>query len=79
LRWIVAVVVAVSVYLVGQPVAQASVATSYCNGRAYSFVVKNYTRGAAGLPIRCGSTAWGFRHITARWNAAFDANAAEPI
>jgi hypothetical protein len=79
LRWIVPVVAAVSMYLVGQPVAQASVPTSYCSGRAYSFVVKNYTRGAAGLPIRCGSTEWGFRHITARWNAAFDANIALTI
>jgi hypothetical protein len=62
----------------GSP-AQASVPTSYCGGRSYTFVVKNYTRGAAQLPLRCGNTRFGFNHITARWSAAFDANIALTI
>jgi hypothetical protein len=37
-------------------------------------MVKNYTRGAAQLPLRCGYIRFGFNHITARWSAAFDAN-----
>lgn len=59
--------------------AQASVPRTYCNGRSYTFVVKNYTRGAAQLPLRCGNSRFGFLHITARWNAAFDANIALTI
>lgn len=52
--------------------ASATVSTSYCNGRSYKAVVKNYTRGSASLPLRCGTSTWGFRHITSRWNADFD-------
>lgn len=56
--------------------AQASVPTTSCNGRSYTYVVKAYTRGAAALPLRCGTSTWGFQHITARWNAGFDATIA---
>ena len=53
--------------------AQASVSTSFCNTHAYTYVVKNYTRGAGAYPLRCGTSSWGFRHVTARWDAHFDA------
>ncbi|MGH3769272.1 MAG: hypothetical protein ACRDTX_29685 [Pseudonocardiaceae bacterium] len=59
--------------------AAASVPKNYCNGRSYTHVVKNYTRGAATLPLRCGTSTWGFSHITARWNAPFDSNIALTI
>jgi hypothetical protein len=31
--------------------ASASVPTTYCDGRSYTYVVKNYTCGAATLPL----------------------------
>jgi hypothetical protein len=59
--------------------ASASVPTTYCGGRSYTYVVKNYNRGAASLPLRCGTSTWGFNHVTARWNGSFDANIALTI
>lgn len=59
--------------------AQASVSKSYCHKRSYTHVVKKYARGSARLPLRCGTTTWGFKHITHRWNAAFDASIALTI
>ncbi len=72
-------VLLVSLLVASGTSAQASVPTTYCNGRFYTFVVKNYTRGAAHLPLRCGNSRFGFLHVTARWNAAFDANIALTI
>ena len=54
------------------PAAHASVPTSYCKGKSYQFVVKTYSRGSGRYALRCGTTSWGFNHITARWNATFD-------
>jgi hypothetical protein len=62
-----------------QPSAQASVPNTFCNGRTETWIARNYTRGAATLPLRCGNVRWGFQHITARWNAGFDANIALTI
>lgn len=53
--------------------ASASVGSAWCNGRSDNSVVTNYYRGNAARPIRCGTTSWGFRHVTQRWNAAYDA------
>jgi len=50
----------------------ASVSTTFCNNHAYTYVVKKYSRGSARLPLRCGLSTWGFRHLTHRWNSAFD-------
>lgn len=54
------------------PTAQASVPTTVCNGQSYQSLVKTYTYGAQQLALRCGTATWGFIHIKARWNAAFD-------
>ena len=59
--------------------AAASVPGTYCNKRSYKTVVKKYSRGAARLPLRCGTSTWGFKHITHRWNAAFDSKIALTI
>ncbi|MBV8542604.1 MAG: hypothetical protein JO063_09695 [Pseudonocardiales bacterium] len=59
--------------------ASASVPTTYCGGRSYTYIVKNYARGAVALPLRCGTSTWGFTHITTRWNETFDANIALTI
>lgn len=61
------------------PSASASVSTSWCNGKSYKTVVKTYTRGSGKYPLRCGTTSWGFNHITQRWNASFDAKIALTI
>lgn len=79
LRGLVPVLAAVPLVLVGATAAHASVPTSFCNPHAYTYVVKNYTRGAARLPLRCGTTTWGFKHITHRWDAAFDGKIALTI
>jgi hypothetical protein len=42
-------------------------------------VVKNYYRGSAPRPLRCGTATWGFLHITHRWNSAFDSGIALTI
>ncbi|HEY6798319.1 MAG TPA: hypothetical protein VI248_26875 [Kineosporiaceae bacterium] len=65
--------------LAGVSPAAASVPTSYCNGKSLQSVVKNYYRGSAPRPLRCGTRTWGFLHITARWNSAFDAGIALTI
>lgn len=58
------------------PSAHASVPTSYCKGKSYQSVVKTYARGSGRYALRCGTTSWGFNHITARWNATFDSKMA---
>lgn len=62
-----------------QMTAHASVPTTYCSGHSYTYIVKNYYRGSAARPLRCGTTSWGFNHIKGRWNSAFDANIALTI
>jgi hypothetical protein len=52
--------------------ASASVSSSYCNGRSAVSLVKTYAYGAQRLALRCGTSKWGFVHIKARWNSAFD-------
>jgi hypothetical protein len=79
LRALVALSVAGPAVVLGATAAQASVPTTFCNSHAYTYVVKNYSRGSARLPLRCGTTTWGFRHITHRWNAAFDSKIALTI
>jgi hypothetical protein len=52
--------------------AEASVAKTYCNGKSYQSLVKTYQHGAQTLALRCGTASWGFKHVTSRWNAAYD-------
>jgi FlaG/FlaF family flagellin (archaellin) len=47
--------------------------TTWCNGKSQSSVVKVYLRGTTAVPLRCGTAAWGFNHVKARWNVAYDA------
>src|SRR4051794_31028779 len=70
---IAALLAAVTVGFTAAP-AEASVATNFCDPHAYTYIVKNYTRGAGVYTMRCGETSWGFRHLVARgrWNATFD-------
>ncbi len=79
LRALVALSVAGPAVVLGATAAQASVPTTFCNSHPYTYVVKNYSRGGAKLPLRCGTTTWGFKHITHRWNAAFDSKIALTI
>jgi hypothetical protein len=72
-------VILVSLFFATDVYASADVPTTYCGGRSYTYVVKSYTRGAAALPLRCGTLTWGFTHIKARWNPTFDANIALTI
>jgi hypothetical protein len=58
------------------PAASLSVPASFCAGKSANTIVRVYTRGATPIPLRCGTSAWGFNHITARWNGAFDAQIA---
>ncbi|RFU39560.1 hypothetical protein DZF91_21725 [Actinomadura logoneensis] len=68
----VAVVVAVASVAVGVPDAVARQAADPCGGQGYAHVVRLYRRGGARLPLRCGTSTWGYRHITHRWSADFD-------
>ncbi|MGH3799868.1 MAG: hypothetical protein ACRDTD_07015 [Pseudonocardiaceae bacterium] len=45
-----------------------------CNGKSAGDVVKTYTPQApyAAAPLRCGTSAFGFNHLKARWNSNFD-------
>ncbi|MEV0664670.1 hypothetical protein AB0I58_24975 [Spirillospora sp. NPDC050365] len=61
-----------TVSVVAATPADASVSKSYCIHRSYKTVVRAYTRGSKHLPLRCGTSTWGFKHITHRWNATFD-------
>jgi hypothetical protein len=79
LRLLAPVVLLVPLLLVTERPAEASVPRTFCNNHAYTYVVKNYSRGAARLPLRCGTSTWGFRHITHRWDAAFDSSIALTI
>ncbi len=47
-----------------------------CAGKSVGFVLRTYRRGASRLVLRCGSTTWGYRHVTRRWSPAFDAKIA---
>ena len=47
--------------------------TTWCNGKSQSSVVKVYLRGTTAVPLRGGTATWGFNHIKARWNMAYDA------
>lgn len=68
----VAVVVVAVSGVCGAPDAVARQRLDLCGGSGHTHVVKRYSRGAARLPLRCGTATWGYRHITHRWNAAFD-------
>jgi hypothetical protein len=67
-----AAAVAVLTVPVGATSASATVPTTVCNGQSYKSLVKTYAYGAQALALRCGTATWGFVHIKARWNAAFD-------
>lgn len=58
------------------PSAHASVPTTYCQGKSQVSVVKTYARGGGRYALRCGTSSWGFNHITHRWNSAFDSKMA---
>jgi hypothetical protein len=74
-----ALAVAATAALAAPQAAYASVPKSWCDGKSYKKVVKNYHRGAGSYPLRCGNARWGFLHITHRWNAAFDSSIALTI
>jgi hypothetical protein len=78
-RGIGIIALAVSALSVTVPSANASVPVSWCNGKSYKKVVRTYTRGTGHYPLRCGTSSWGFHHITHRWNASFDAKIALTI
>lgn len=52
---------------------------SYCSGNSYTYLIKTYDRGSEKLALRCGTSSWGFNHITARWNSTFDSEMALTI
>ncbi|MGY0019315.1 hypothetical protein [Streptomyces sp. cg35] len=45
-----------------------------CAGKSYKHVVKRYNNGPGIIPLRCGTTTWGYKHLVARgrWSASFD-------
>ncbi|MFF7332602.1 hypothetical protein [Streptomyces sp. NPDC008150] len=49
-----------------------SVSRAICDGKSQNTTVKVYKRGATSVPLRCGTSTWGFRHVQHRWNDAFD-------
>jgi len=65
----------------GMTLATAYVSPSVCDGRAYTYVAKNYYRGVQVLPPRCGTSTWGLRHLVerGRWDSTFDSKAAEAV
>lgn len=58
------------------PSAHASVPKTYCHGKSQTKVVKTYRRGAGRYALRCGTSSWGFNHITHRWSSSFDSKMA---
>ncbi|MEV4256023.1 hypothetical protein AB0J52_22930 [Spirillospora sp. NPDC049652] len=68
----VAVVLAVASVAGGVPGAAAQQLADPCAGKGYAHIVRLYRRGASRLPLRCGTSTWGYRHITHRWSADFD-------
>jgi hypothetical protein len=69
----------IAVGMLGAVPAQASVPTTYCDGKSMQSVANTYYRGSAANPLRCGTSTWAFLHITQRWDAAFDSNIALTI
>lgn len=59
--------------------AYAAVGAGVCSGKTEDFMVKVYRRGAAAVPLRCGTDTYGFNHVQTRWNASYDAQIAPTI
>lgn len=34
-----------------------------CSGKSATYIVKNFYRGVAVYPLRCGTSTWGYNHI----------------
>ncbi|MFE0640113.1 hypothetical protein ACFW2Y_00575 [Streptomyces sp. NPDC058877] len=43
--------------------ANAAATADPCAGKSENYIVKNYTRGFVNLPLRCGTSTWGYRHL----------------
>jgi hypothetical protein len=41
----------------------AAAAANPCAGRTASHIVKNFYRGPAVYPLRCGTSTWGYNHL----------------
>ncbi|MCX5530073.1 hypothetical protein OG785_05820 [Streptomyces sp. NBC_00006] len=54
--------------------APTATAADACAGKSYKHVVKRYNNGLGIIPLRCGTSTWGYRHLVARgrWSASFD-------
>ncbi|GGP95674.1 hypothetical protein [Streptomyces melanogenes] len=37
-----------------------------CAGKSETYVIKTYTRNFQAVPLRCGTSTWGYRHIVAK-------------
>ncbi|WP_143676622.1 hypothetical protein [Streptomyces sp. TLI_146] len=37
-----------------------------CAGKSETYAIKTYTRNFQAVPLRCGTSTWGYRHIVAK-------------
>jgi hypothetical protein len=51
----------------------AGVAANACTGKPAKTIVKKYYRGPAVVPLRCGTSTWGYKHLVkrGRWSGNF--------
>ena len=51
-------------------------AADACTGKSTNHVVKNFYRGPRVIPLRCGTSTWGYRHLLPKhgYNSAMIAN-----
>lgn len=56
--------------------ASPAAAADPCAGKSTNHIVKNFTRGFVNVPLRCGTSTWGYRHLAPKhgYNSSMIAN-----
>jgi hypothetical protein len=44
-------------------VVKGAAASNPCSGRSQTYIVRNFFRGPAVYPLRCGTSTWGYNHL----------------
>ncbi|MFI1177900.1 hypothetical protein [Streptomyces melanogenes] len=59
--------ISVSALLFSSAAASNAAATADpCAGKSETYVIKTYTRNFQAVPLRCGTSTWGYRHIVTK-------------
>lgn len=58
-----ALVMSTSALVAASAPASAAPASDPCAGKSANHIVKKYTRSFVTVPLRCGTSTWGYRHL----------------